>query len=305
MKQGGLSKLLLGLVFVLANFSPSVAETGMLDQKDESVNFPALKAQQAGWIFSGIVSNERGERYNYYFQLTRNQEKLHAIAALIDSQSKEVLLYEDMAGTHRENSEMNWQVGRIFLQFNPVANSWIFGVKTRGKKEFNFRVDMLTPNENLVAAQTLRPGMTLVVNQTGRLTGHLQVNEDEQFIMATRSWFKQLWLDRPQLALNSLTGILCQFNDGSGFYSMKLPEIDALTGAVAGWRDAQGISMAMSQFVTVKATKKGVWRIQIAEPDLRLSFTNALPGDETKPRLIAGLVEGNKPGFCTVTKGLG
>jgi hypothetical protein len=261
------------------------------------------KALQAFWVFSGIVTNESGETYNYYFQIQRKDNQLYAIATLIDGQSKEVLLFEE-ANTIMEHPEtMNWRVGRAFMKFNPINDSWVFGLKTKAKKGFNFKVDMLKQETTAPTTQDLRKGIGLLVTQTGQLNGHLQLGETskEQFVTAPKAWFKQVWVSKPQTSSHLLRGVLCQFNNGSGFYAVNLQEADALHGAVAGWLDLQGTSLPMSQFVSIKKTKEGSWCIRIPSPKVRLSLQDLLAKQHDTHQLIAGITEG-LTGFCTISQ---
>jgi hypothetical protein len=236
--------------------------------------------------------------------MQRNNTQFHAIATLIDGQNQEVVLFEEAITTIDQPDVSNWQVGRAFLRFNPINNSWIFGVKTRAKKGFNFKVDMLKQSGNTPIIQDLRSGIELSVNQTGRLNGHLQTGEGskEQFVTAQKAWFRQIWVSKPQTSPHLFVGVLCQFNDGSGFYSVNLQEPDALQGAVAGWRNMEGVTTPMSQFVTLQEQKDGRWHIRIDSPKLRISLQDALAKNNDKHQLIAGLTDGVMPGFCTISK---
>ncbi|WP_045105342.1 hypothetical protein [Legionella hackeliae] len=264
----------------------------------------SLNAVQGDWVFSGTVSNESGERYSYYFQMHRKDSQFHAVAALIDSQTKSLLLFEENNAVIEKPDLSNWHVGHAFLQFNPINNSWVFGIKTKDKKGFNFKADMLRAEQNTPTIQDLRSGVELLVSQTGRLNGHLHtgVDSSEQFVTAPKAWFRQIWVSKPQDSLHPFTGVLCQFNDGSGFYAVNLQETDAWRGAVAGWRNAQGVPVSMSQFVTIKETKEGLWNIQVASPKVNLLLQDVLAKENEPHHLIAGVTNDLMPGFCTISK---
>jgi hypothetical protein len=107
--------------------------------------------KQATWVFSGMVVNEHGDHYGYLFEMQRVQEALQVTAALFDAQTHQVLLREEAHETiaSQDESSFNWHVGNAFLHFNPINETWIFGVKTKEKKGFNFKVDTLTAPEQL------------------------------------------------------------------------------------------------------------------------------------------------------------
>jgi hypothetical protein len=248
------------------------------------------------------VTNENGEKYGYFFQMRREGNQFHAITALLDEQSKSLMFLDEEAEIIQDNLSYDWHVGHAFLRFNPINDSWIFGLKNKDKKGFNFKVDMAKEDDRAPVSQKLRDGVELLVSQTSRLNGHLNVGEggEEQFVTAKNAWFRQVWLSEKQKTTHPFTGVLCHFNNGSGFYSANMTESDAIRGAVAGWRDGEGLSAVMSQFINIKQTPEGAWHINIAAPDLHLVLSNFI---QKKSIVAAGFVEqGKSPGFCMVSK---
>lgn len=264
-------------------------------------------AVRTNWLFSGMVMNESGERYGYYFSLRRERDQLYARAALVDGKTQRVVLLEDGHETWTNPLPYHWQVGSLFLRFNPVNDSWIFGVKTKDKKGFNFKVDMLEQPDHTPSKQDLGSGMALVINQTSRLNGHLLVNDDdkEQFVTATNAWFRQVWEIAPKDNGHPLDGVFCRFNDGSGFYSVSAFAADAVRDAMAGWRDANGASALISQFIQTKEKGQGIWHIRLGAPNLHLVLSDALSNEPTKPSgVTVGFINhATKPGFCMIEHG--
>lgn len=289
---------------LLAGSINTIAETVGSETEQVEIKANSLNASQADWVFSGTVTNESGERYSYYFQMHRKESEFHAVAALIDSQTKNLILFEESNAVIEKPEASNWRIGNSFLQFNSITNSWIFGIKTKEKKGFNFKADMLKTDQSTPNVQNLRPGVDLLIHQTGRLNGHLQTGQrgSEQFVTASKAWFRQVWVSKPQASPHPFTGILCQFNDGSGFYAVNLQETDALRGALAGWRDAQGIPMPMSQFVTIKEPEEGLWSIQVASPKINLMLQDMLAKEDEQHHLVVGVTNGLMPGFCAISK---
>ena len=255
----------------------------------------------ANWLFSGVVENENGENFGYFFQMQRENEHFHTTIALFDGQTKAAILIDESDAIIHDITPYNWHVGRSFLRFNPINDSWIFGLKTKDKMGFNFKVDMLREAENIHVAQGLRPGVEFLVNQTGNLNGHIQVdkNSKEQFVTAKSAWFRQIWLTGNEDKKQQFSGVLCHFNNGSGFYSVNTNESDALRGAVAGWHDADGVSAAMSQFINVNQAPEGPWHIRISSPNLHLVLNDFIKQNS----MVAGFVsKGKEPGFCALSK---
>ena len=257
--------------------------------------------EKADWVFSGVVTNESGEDYHYFFEMMRNQDHFNASALLVSAQNNGLVLHETSEAIITQTEAMQWQVGRMFLRFNSINNSWIFGVKDYNKKGFNFKIDMLGQADgNSAKQQDLRTGLEVLVGQTGRLNGHLQAGNQEEFVTANKAWFRQLWISKPQQASHPFTAILCDFADGSGFYSVNLQEQDAVRGAMAGWRNELGLPVPMSQFVSAIQEKDGLWQIRIPFPKLTFSLKDAFSSNETSPSLAAGAIDGQKHGFCVI-----
>ena len=267
-------------------------------------NFSPTDSTHANWVFSGLVTNENGDNYGYFFQLQRDGSQFKTIAALFDAQNKTVILLDESQAIISDPTTYNWHVGHAFMRFNSINDSWIFGLQNSDKKGFNFKVDMLKEPENNPVAQELRSGVELLVSQTSRLNGHIQIGGEntEQFVTAKNAWFRQLSLTEQSSKGHPFTGVLCRFNDGSGFYSVNMNESDALRGAIAGWQDDQGISTNMSQFINIQQAPEGPWHIRIASPSLHLIVSDFLKQD---PIVAAGFVsEGATTGFCMLSKSL-
>ncbi len=266
-------------------------------------NFLPTDANHASWVFSGVVSNEAGDNYGYFFQMQRDDAKLHAVTALFDGQTKKVIFLEESEAVAEDPMPYNWHAGRAFMRFNPINDSWVFGLQHKDKKGFNFKVDMLKQTENIPLTQNLRPGVELFVNQMSNLNGHIQVGDEteEQFVTAKNAWFRQVWLSTEQVKSHPLKGVLCRFNDGSGFYSMSMVESDALRGAIAGWCDGQGVPAGMSQFINVKQDLNGPWHIRVTSPSVHLVLSDYIKQNS----VVAGFVaEGKRPGFCMLSNEL-
>lgn len=296
MSRDRIRTLLFGVFFLLVPLAHAV--------DDEFLNqFLPTNSSDASWVFSGVVLSESGEKYGYFFQMHREGNQFHAMAALLDEQSQSlILLDESKAIIHDNYLSYNWHVGDAFLRFNPINDSWIFGLKNKDKKGFNFKVDMSKEDDKLPVSQQLRDGVELLVSQTSRLNGHVNIGDgrSDQFVTAKSAWFRQIWLSAKQEKTHPFTGVLCQFNDGSGFYSANMTEKDAIRGAVAGWHDGEGGASVMSQFIHIQQSPQGPWHINVPSPNLHLILSKFIQQDSV---VAAGFVdEGKAPGFCMVSK---
>jgi hypothetical protein len=263
----------------------------------EKPKFHPVDSLQASWVFSGIVTSESGDDYGYFFQLERDKTHFHVNVALMDQNSKKVLFHDESDAEIENAPPYDWHVGRSFLRFNPINDSWIFGVKPKDNLGFNFKVDMLKQFETPPAYHHLRTGVTMMVSRTSELNGHVSTGDSdtEQFVTTKEAWFRQIWQDENDTKVHPLTSVLCQFNDGSRFYSVNLHEPDAQSGAIAGWYNADGVPQSTSQFIQVSHSKKGGWHIQSPNPRLDL----VIPGSPDNASVVAGFVGGTThPGFC-------
>ena len=299
-KRGFMNKTPVGLrwfFIVCSLFFGSLTHAAESEIPSEKSKFSPVNALQVMWVFSGIVSNESGDNYGYFFQLKREDKHFHATVALMDEASKKVLFHEESDAVIDELVPYDWHIGRAFLKFNTINDSWIFGVKLKNNLGFNFKVDMLKQFEKTPNFHHLRDGVTMLVSQTSELNGHILMgtSQEEQFVRADEAWFRQIWQDDKDNQEHALTSVLCQFNDGSSFYSVNLHEPDAQSGAVAGWYSPQGVRQPMSQFVQVSHAKDDAWHIQSQSPRLNLVLLDAIENNT----VVAGFINGKKnPGFC-------
>jgi hypothetical protein len=270
----------------------------------DSPHFLPTDAPDARWVFSGVVSNEQGVEYGYFFQMDRRDHAFHSRSALFDVQTKAIILQDESDADITAPSLNRWQVGHAFLHFNPINDSWVFGFKQGNKAGFNFKVDMLGSSERLPVEQGLRPGISVLVSQAHLLNGHINVPQvhEEYFVTAKHAWFRQMSVTESQRDAHAIKGVLCRFGDGSGFYSVNLPEADALRGAMSGRFDAEGLALPISQFIHVESLEEGRWAIRVPSPreSIFLSSSAALL---QQPSVIAGVAEvGDKTGFCFVSE---
>jgi hypothetical protein len=253
------------------------------------------------WTFSGIVSNESGDRYGYFFQIQRQGSKYHAQTALVEGQTNNLILFYEGSETI-EDASLNWKVGRSFIRYNPINDSWVFGVKAENNKGFNFKVDMLKQTNEVSETLILKPGIQLQTEQTSSLNGHIQTGDDakEQFVTGNNAWFNKLWFSKEQDLPHDVNTTFCRLMNDNGFYSANLKEADATGAAIAGWRDAAGKKIKISQFVSIKSTVNNECLLHLNVPKLNLKVTNTLKTKE-KPLLVAGFSENSPKGFCFIT----
>ncbi|MDF1678327.1 MAG: hypothetical protein P1U32_06490 [Legionellaceae bacterium] len=284
-------------LFALLFFS----QASQAEVTTESPHFLPTTSTDARWVFSGVVASEEGKQYGYFFQMERRGQVFHSHAALFDVQTKALLLQDESETELTTPSSNHWHVGHAFLQFNPINDSWVFGFKQANKAGFNFKVDMLKPAEALPVGQGLRPGIDVLVSQAHSLNGHIYDPDGakEMFVTAKHAWFREMAITKTQPQINAVKGVLCRFNDDSGFYSVNLPTADAIRGAIAGRFDAEGLAAPMSQFIHVEALENGQWTIRVPSPNQKVTISSFLK----QASMISGIAEvGDRTGFCLLSE---
>jgi hypothetical protein len=286
------NKILL-LSFLWVFTSPSMAT---------SMDEPLKVQDSFNWVFSGMINNEQAERYGYYFEIQKKGDQFRILSALINLERKSLVFVEESQAKLKDIALLNWQVGHSYFGFNTVTHNLAFGVKTPTGQGFSFKVDALNDPVSTTKPQSLSAELALNVIQMGRLNGHLYLGPEhaDEFVTAKQTWFRQLFgkTNKPHEKNHDVTGVLCQFDDGSGFYAMHLPESDALRGFVAGWRDPAGKPVKMSQFVKITENLPHEWDLSVSLPALHVRFSDVL----AKNGIAAGVVKGKKSGFCTAEK---
>ncbi len=254
------------------------------------------------WFFSGMVNDESGERYGYFFQMHRQGVQFKVKTALIDGRNNQLKFFYESSEVLTKSAPLNWHVGRSFMRYNPINDSWIFGVKLENGQGFNFKVDMMQEAKSDHETLALRPGVELQAVQTSRLNGHIKTSDDkqDQFVTGNNAWFGKLWFSKKQTASHDVSTAFCRLNNDNGFYSANLKEADATGGAIAGWRDPAGNRVKISQFISIKQANNQC-QLNVAFPKLKLDVINTLKQEENIPGSVAGFSQDNK-GFCFVTE---
>lgn len=256
------------------------------------------------WTFSGMVTNESGDRYGYFFQIQRQGSDFHAKTALIDGQTNQLVLFYEKNEKIENTTQLDWHVGRSFIRYNPINDSWIFGVKAEDEKGFNFKVDMLKQANNDNETLILRPGVELQAIQTSRLNGHVQTGSGskEQFVTGNNAWFGKLWFSQGQKSSHDISTTFCRLSNDNGFYAANLKESDATGAAIAGWLDATGNKVKMSQFLSIKPLDNNQCVLSLGLPRLNLKVMNSLKREENSPLSVAGFSIENPKSFCFVSE---
>ncbi|MBA2649063.1 MAG: hypothetical protein H0U75_05575 [Legionella sp.] len=254
------------------------------------------------WIFSGVATNEGGERFGYFFQMQRQGSVFHAKTALIDGQTNKLIFFYDGQETIEATTNVDWHVGPSFLRYNPINDSWIFGLKLAEKKGFNFKVDMLKKDNEDNETLELKPGVELQALETTRLNGHIKtdVNNKEQFVIGNKAWFARVWLTKAQKEGPAISTTFCRLNNDNGFYAANLKEPITDKNGVAGWRDAAGVKLKMSKGISIKSLANDECLLHVGFPRVDMKLVNTLKSEDHSTPTLAGFSSKFPLGFCFV-----
>ncbi|KTC89937.1 hypothetical protein OQJ15_02825 [Fluoribacter dumoffii] len=290
------------LFLFVFHISTGVSAAEIKSIAQQPVQVQSIDSTVGSWTFTGMVTNESGDKYGYFFEMQRQGADFHTKAALIDEETNKLVFFYENKEKIEQPTPLDWQIGYSFIRYNPINDSWIFGVKTADKKGFNFKVDMLKQannnNENLV----LRPGIKFQVLQTSQLNGHVRIDDKEQFVTGNKAWFGKLVLNNGQKDSHEINTTFCRLNDDNGFYSANLKEKDASSAAVAGWLDPSGNKVKMSQFISLKPLDNDQCMLSVGLPKLHLKLLNTLKDNDSLSHSIAGFSKESRGGFCFVTQ---
>ncbi len=226
---------------------------------------------------------------------------LHAKTALIDGQTNKLLLFYEGNATLEDLSSLNWHVGPSFMRYNPINDSWIFGLKMADKQGFNFKVDMLKKENDTTDTLELKPGVELQALETTRLNGHITgVDNKEQFVTGNKAWFARIRLNKAQKEGPAINTTFCRLNNDNGFYVAKLKESLNYKSAIASWRDPAGAKLKMSKFISIKPLANDECLLHVVSPKLDMKLLNTLKNGDKSSHALAGFSSQMPLGFCFV-----
>ncbi len=247
------------LVFILLSLCSlfCLAETNPL---------PVINPWQQ-WTFSGVADDEEGNAYYYYFNY--QQRGMHRLVDVyvLSNQLKPLIHYQKFSEKplKRPQKPNVWYLGRTFFRFNPITQSWVFGIKTKGDIGFDFKVDVRPKNGDMGERQLISDGLSVEMNQFQQLNGHLffSSNKEDKFVSAKRGWLR--YIEGNQTP-DKLMTLLCNQEDGAGLYSLQYQSSQANKAAIVGWRNAKGGRENVSQFIKLMSQPDNQWKLIIASP---------------------------------------
>lgn len=219
------------------------------------------------WTFSGSAIDESGLAYYYYFVFQQFKGTRMVDVIVLSDKLEEIIRYHKSSEKESIQSQKPniWKVGRSFFRFNPITKSWVFGLKTKGDKGFNFKADIRPEDGDMGERQSIFEGLDAEVDQFNQLNGHLFFAEEnkERFVTSKRGWLRYIEGKTPPQQLEAL---LCNQEDGAGLYSLRFQSTKAKKAAIVGMRNAKGEREQVSQFLTIKHQSDNHWHLKIPSP---------------------------------------
>ena len=132
---------------------------------------------------------------------------------------------------------------------------------------------------------------------SGHLNGHVQINEQEQFVSSQGVWLQEIWQDEFSNTHHPFQELLCKFHDGSSLFAIQIHEKNAIRAAYAGRFDAQGNKQTISQFLNLHLSSENPVKIAI-EKEQEVLLLNRL-SENDNPTIFAGQMPKDKTyGIC-------
>ena len=256
----------------------------------------------SSWTFAGLASNEDKQVYYYYFQLGFNESMTSVQVLLVDAINKRQIRYFLKQKKSKTQDLSHWEVGRAFLRFNAINNSYVFGLKNKASQGFNFRVELLNSTEQDDNEKELSKGIRLKVVNPKQMNGHIRwgKSSQEEFVTADVNVYRDLSKEAHSPLTAALEGVFCFLNDGNRFYSVQLHDEKAKSASQTQWITPQGEARLVSQFIQIEHLQDTHTQLGLEIPKTQLTIDDTLLQPEGRPHLRAGCAFNKNKivGFC-------
>ncbi|MCC5791594.1 MAG: hypothetical protein JJT82_03165 [Legionellaceae bacterium] len=290
--------LLTALVsFLLSSLAMAAPDEGRDGSEKQTAVFQS-------WTFVGKARNEADELYYYYFQLQQQGQWTTVQALLLKDRSPSYLHYYHSEETTQAQHEHSFRVGKTFMRFNPISNSWIFGLKTSEEQSFNFRVELLQQSDMTQKKKSLAKDIDLIMLAPKQMNGHVRFDDHkkEEFVTARENWYRHIRREGQSNTNPLIEGVFCFFDDQSRLYALSVPLERAQSASEVVWLNAKGAPINVSQFIQLKERGEDSLILSLAVPARRFTLSHLLTGSENQPDLKAGFIErkNKRAGFCFI-----
>lgn len=229
MKNKYLSLIIVLILFVRVGFAAEKIQSSTVENKQTSqqkIDFPYdhlphLNKKKELWRFTGTLSTDKGESYNYIFVLNREGEIYNVITQVISlSDNKKVLFREFHTDTGSFKEKLTFRVGKAFITYNKINDSWTFGIDD-SQYGFNLRAKAIRPyalNQLKTASKRYNHiGKSYYSAQDMTVNGTLTLEGKSVFVTGKHTWLDHFWFTpkiTPQHYANQWFS--CRFDNNSG-----------------------------------------------------------------------------------------
>ena len=262
---------------------------------------PHAKHAFERWLLTGIVSDEHGIHFGYAFLVNRIGEKMESLSQVIKLRTNQLVFSDkNVSEFKKDNEKINWRIGKDFIKYNPINESWVFGSKQ--KTGFNLRYEGINANRKDVEKIESIEGLKFYSLLSNRTNGNLVYENKALFVTSKNAWIYHQWLD--SVNNKKYLRMMCRFNDDTGLDYLKVYQNDKITATNAEWIDAKGNTLPVSQFSRLKRIKPNQWELNLLTPKKKLIINTQQPidliakGDTTTVEV--GALAGDVKGFCVI-----
>lgn len=271
--------------------------------KNDSSLHPAAKKES--WYISGLVENDTGFHYGYYFVVLREANHFYVFANIMDLKTGKLLLSEKEEADIDldERLGINLKMKNAFLRYNDINDSWVFGWDQ--SPGFNLRLESLAHGD-----YTIRhlDGISFYSLQSKRVNGQLTISDKNEFVTAKNAWLTHEWSDKLSQDL-MIQRLMCRLYDGRGLMLMRAYKAQKVTFDLASLLEANGENAPVSQFSVVSQSNPSLWEVSLLSPKMKFNIETPKPQvmkrKNEKAYFYSGLVKTTEhkiEGYCLISK---
>lgn len=284
---------------IFACYNHAFAEEELLP-KDTSFLLSSQPSFKNMWSITGLLHNEQNEPFGFSFNLQQQGSSYHVLSTLIDLNHKKTIWHQEESGFFSPNDQPLEKIGHFFWRYSAINASLIIGFEDNHQQIFNLKFDLLEPNIVTKTAK-LTPSLKLKQIWSGQISGHIDVDHQEQFVSSHEMWLQKIWQKSNAPNPKSFQEIMCKFHDGSALFVLQVPEKKAFKANIVGLYNPQGEKLPISQFVQLSPPKSSEFDVILNQPHPNLHLISMYE-DLHYQAFASQLVKTTSHGFCMYQK---
>lgn len=252
------------------------------------------------WSITGLLHNEHNEPYGFSFNLERQGASYHVFSTIVDLNQHKNIWHQEESGYIPSGSQPLEKIGHFFWRYSDVNSSLIIGFDDKHLQVFNLKFDLLEPNIVTKTAK-LTPNLKLQQFWSGQISGHININHEEQFVSSHEMWLQQIWQNENEPNPKLFQEMICKFHDGSALFALQIPEKNAFKANLAGLYNQQGDKLPISQFLQITPPNSPEFDIVLNQPNSHLHLKSIY--EDSHYQVYFGQLDKEQThGFCMYQK---